>query len=193
LAAVCGLLTVFALGPQATRADEVSAGTEQLFSERYEVRLGALAHGVWGVENGSVSLNGEFVAKKVWFYPVAPEWRWLIPRFHVGIMGNTGGKTSYAYAGGLWTYDVTRKLFAEIFLGGALHDGSLVGEPVDPGRSGLGCRVEYHLGGSIGYRITPQWSAMVTLDHVSNGKGVWSNCQRNQGLNEVGVRVGYSF
>jgi hypothetical protein len=33
-----------------------------------------------------------------------------------------------------------------------------------------------------------------TFDHVSNGSGIGlSNCGRNQGLNNYGVRIGYSF
>ncbi|HET9904457.1 MAG TPA: acyloxyacyl hydrolase [Xanthobacteraceae bacterium] len=173
----------------ACEAAPVSAQEARYWRE-YEVRLGAMMHGLWGPEPDSLSINGEFILPKFSFAPIAPSWQWLIPRFHFGGMLNTAGKTNYMYAGALWTYDLTDRLFVEGFLGGAVHDGSLLGAP---GRNALGCRVLYHLGGSIGYRFSPRWSAMVTLDHISNGTGMFSDCPRNQGLNELGIRVGYSF
>jgi hypothetical protein len=158
--------------------------------KQYEARIGVMAHGLWGPEAYSTTINGEFIFPRTEFLTIAPEWRWMIPRIHIGGMLNTAGKTNYAYVGALWTYDLTQRFFVEAALGGAVHDGSLLGAP---GRSGLGCRFAYHLAASIGYRFAPNWSVMATLDHISNGTGTFSNCERNQAINELGVRVGYSF
>jgi hypothetical protein len=54
----------------------------------------------------------------------------LIPRFHVGGMGNLGGRTSYGYAGALWTLNYDR-YFTEVFFGGAVHDGPLLARDSD--------------------------------------------------------------
>jgi hypothetical protein len=89
-----------------------------------------------------------------------------------------------------WTYDFTDRFFVEGFVGGALHNGELEG---DATHAALGCRRLFHVGGSAGYRLTPRWSAMVTLDHVSDGNAAFGACPRNAGLNEYGFRLGYAF
>lgn len=158
-------------------------------SEGYEVRLGGFAHGVGSSESGSADINAELIFAKPWSTP-DPATNWLLPRPHIGAMINTNGKTSYVYAGALWTYDFTNRIFAETFLGGALHDGSLNGSP---GHAALGCDPLFHVGGSLGYRVAPRWSVMFTFDHISDGNAVLHACAHNVGLNEYGIRLGYSF
>ena len=156
---------------------------------RWEVRFGGFAHGVGSVEKGTWDVNGEIVAPK-FFAPVGP-WSVLIPRLHAGVNGNTGGRTSVVYAGFLWTVPITSRFFVEGFLDGALHDGSLGGTP---DHVALGCKGQFHVGGSVGYRFDPRWSIMFTFDHLSNGSGIGlSNCGRNQGLNNYGARIGFTF
>jgi hypothetical protein len=160
--------------------------------DSFEARFGAGAHGVGSPESGSVALNAELVFPrlKLGEWSNDPVWNFLIPRFHVGGVANLSGRTSYLYAGGLWTWDVTPSLFLEGFLGGTVHDGSLLGSST---MSALGCRALIHSGGSLGYQIAPQWSVMLTYDHISNGKRALNACPRNQGLHELLLRVGYSF
>jgi hypothetical protein len=51
---------------------------------------------IWGPEKGTADINGELVFPKIYSLP---GWQdVLIPRFHVGGMGNVDGRTSYAYA-----------------------------------------------------------------------------------------------
>jgi hypothetical protein len=117
----------------------------------------------------------------------------LIPRLHIGGMGNVSGGTSYAYARGLWTVNFGR-FFTEVFGGGAIHDGPLTSpDPMPHNQPALGCRELYHIGGNVGYRFDQNWSTMVTVDHISNGRGVLSNCPENTGLSLVGLRIGYSL
>jgi hypothetical protein len=163
------------------------------FRDRFEFRFGAGAHGVGSVESGSVDLNAELVFPQLLLFgPVAPSWAWVVPRVHLGGMLNLSGRTSYLYTGLLWTYELTNRFFLEGFVGGAVHNGSLNGNPADH-LAALGCRALFHVGASAGYRFTPQWSLMFTFAHVSNGNAVLDACGRNQGLNEYLDRVGYSF
>jgi len=153
----------------------------------YEIRGGILYD---FIENErDLAANAEFVFRRFWTTESA--WDALIPRLHVGGMGNLGGKTSYAYTGFLWTYNFTERFFSEVSFGGAVHNGYLVDAP--PGRNSIGCRVEYNGGGSFGMRLNPQWSVMLTLDHISNGQGSLSSCPANQSINELGLRFGYAF
>lgn len=164
------------------------------FRDRFEVRFGAGLHGVGSVESGTFSLNPEVIFPQLRFtdWPFDPRWAFMIPRLHAGGMINLSGRTSYGYMGALWTLSVSERVFVEGFLGGALHNGSLAGNAA-ANQAALGCRLLFHAGGSVGYRITQKWSVMFTFDHVSNGNAALDGCSRNQGLNEYLLRVGYSF
>ncbi len=164
-------------------------------ANRLEVRLGAFAHGVGGVERNTVSLEAELVSPRV--VAVAGAWAPLVPRFSLGGSVNLAGKTDYAYANILWTVPVFDRAFAELFVGPAVHNGSLDHEA---DRVGLGCPVLFHAGGSVGYRLTERISLMGTFAHLSNGRSLFGvDCgtnlgpRRNQGLNNYGLRLGFAF
>ncbi len=171
--------------PAPTMPADASYSFDQL-----EIRGGPLVS-FHAPEVGDINLNGELVLPK---FVNVPGWQdILIPRLHVGGMGNVSDGTSYAYAGAVWTVNFDH-VFAEVFGGGAVHNGPL--ESPDPGRQNepsLGCRELFHVGGNVGYRFDQNWSVMITLDHISNGKGVLSDCRANGGLSLVGLRVGHSF
>lgn len=147
----------------------------------YEVRGGVFAT-MLGPEIGSFDLNGAIVLPK--FYTVPGIANAFIPRLDAGGMANVSGKTSYAYVDALWTVNFTKLLFSELAVGGAVHDGPL---------SELGCRELVALGANFGYRIDAHWSAMLSFQHLSNGKGYLSDCTHNDGLNNIGLRFGYAF
>jgi len=187
---VCfGILCLFGAGAVAVAGD-ASSDLGNLFAEHYEFRLGGFAHGVGGVESGSVDVNAELIFPQLWPNIVAPSWNWLVPRPHIGVSVNTAGKTDYGFAGGLWSFNVTRRFFVETFVGGAVHDGTING---DPNRAALGSRVLFHVGGSVGYRLTDNWNVLFTFEHLSNGNAALHAAPSNQGLNEYGLRVGYLF
>lgn len=155
---------------------------------RFELRGGGFAS-TWGPEKGSPDINGELVFPKVFSLP---GWQdILIPRFHIGGMDNLTGRTSYVYAGALWTYNWNR-FFAEYFFGGTVHNGPLRSD-FDPDRPNLGCRFLYHIGANAGYRLDQNWSVMVTFDHASDGEPTLSSCHGNTGISVLGLRVGRSF
>ena len=159
---------------------------------RWEVRFGGFMHGVGSVEKGSFDINGEVVVGSFFGPNPLGFWSPLIPRLHAGVNGNlTSGRTSVVYAGFLWTIPITRHFFIEGFLDGAFHNGSVTGSPT---QVALGCEAQFHVGGSVGYRFDQHWSVQFTFDHLSNGSGIGlSNCGRNQGLNNYGARIGYTF
>jgi len=165
-------------------------------ADRWEARFGVFAHGVGSVEQGTIDLNGSIVSPRLSFGATG-WWTFLIPRVEVGGAWNLSNRTSFGYADALWTIPVWDRLFVEGFVGPAVHNGSLTATPT---HAGLGCDVLFHAGASVGYRFSGNWSVMATFEHLSNGRTVFGiNCGTNQGpgtnqgLNNYGVRVGYSF
>jgi lipid A 3-O-deacylase len=152
-----------------------------------EVRLGGFAHDPSSPESGSVDLNGEVLFAK----PATsdnPIVNALIPRPHVGATVNFAGKTSQAYAGATWTYDITSRVFAEASFGGSVNNGK-TGNVVPAGFNKVGCNGLFRESASLGYRVSEHWSVMGTIEHSSNA----GLCAQNRGLTNVGARIGYSF
>jgi lipid A 3-O-deacylase len=182
---VCGAASAADLQLSPSSASAIIFAPPILYHpERFELRGGAFAHAVSNPESGSADANIEVVAPRFFLIPGVPDF--LTPRFHIGGIINTAGKTSYVYAGALWTYNLGR-WFVEGFFGGLIHDGNLDDTADD--MNGLGCRWAFHSGGSLGYRIDDHWSVMGTFDHLSNAE----TCQYNKGINDYGLRAAYSF
>lgn len=153
----------------------------------WEVRAGGYAHDPSSPEKGSADFNGELIFPK--FYTLAdPYWNLAIPRPNIGITANFAGKTSNAYAGLVWTFDLPYRLFVEGQLGGAVNNGK-TGFTVPPGHNKVGCNESFHESASGGYRITDTWSIMGTVEHFSNA----GLCVQNRGVTNYGVRLGYRF
>jgi lipid A 3-O-deacylase len=156
---------------------------------RWEFRFGGFMHGVGSVEKNTWDVNGELVLPQ--FFSLGGFWSVLVPRLHAGVNANVNGRTSAVYGGFLWTLPIFERFFAEIFADLAAHNGSLTG---DATHAELGCNPLFHVGGSVGYRFDQHWSVMGTFDHLSNGSGIGlTNCGRNKGNNNYGLRVGYAF
>jgi len=150
-----------------------------------EADIGLLAHdvpiGVPRQESG-VDTNGElrFVSPGL----LAPI---LAPRPHVGFSVNSDGGNSYAYAGLTWTANFTSALFADLGLGGAVHNGP--DNSMSPTHKGLGTRGLFHEYLDFGARFAASWNASIFFDHVSNA----DIGRHNPGLTNLGLRVGYAF
>jgi lipid A 3-O-deacylase len=152
-----------------------------------EVRLGTFAHDAMSPEAGSADLNGEILFAKP-FGGDGGTWDFLIPRPSIGGTVNFVGKTSQAYAGLTWTYDITKSIFVEGSFGGSANNGK-TGIIVPPGHNALGCNVSFRESASLGYRFNENWSLMATIEHMSNA----GLCNQNRGLTNYGARIGYSF
>lgn len=152
-----------------------------------ELRLGVFAHDPWSPEKGGADLNAEILFAKP-FQSVDPVWSLLIPRPHIGATVNFEGKTSNAYAGFTWSYDITPKIFIEASFGGAVNNGE-TGFIVPRGRVAMGCNWSFRESASIGYRFAANWSILATVEHFSNA----GLCDQNRGLTNVGARLAYTF
>lgn len=179
-----------ALGGAANAADAPYAPT--LYApapapDFFELRIGGSAQDPWGPEQDTANVTGEFLTRKL-FRTDNRLADVFVPRLHVGGSLNVSGKTSFAYAGFTWGYDVTEQLFLEGSFGGALHDGD-TGRFAKPGHAALGCSPLFRESASIGWRFTPNWSVMATVEHLSNA----GLCDQNRGLTNIGARIGYRF
>ena len=155
-----------------------------------EFRFGLSVQDPWGSEgrDGSANLTSELLFAKP-FTASDLFTSYFIPRPHVGGSLNFDGMTSFAYAGLTWTVDVTPSVFVEGSLGGAVHRGKdHPGNALDQHQA-LGCSPLFRESGSVGVRLSANWSLMATVEHLSNA----GSCSANRGLTNIGARVGYSF
>jgi lipid A 3-O-deacylase len=155
-----------------------------------ELRIGASAQDPWSPEKGSANLTGEVVFAKP-FTTADLFTSYFVPRPHLGGSLNTRGETSFGYAGLTWTVDITQRIFVEASFGGALHSGNTQSNPalIPADRTALGCSPVFRESGSVGFRLSQNWSVMATVEHMSN----LGACTQNRGLTNVGARLGYSF
>ncbi len=166
--------------PLPTPANEINS---------FEVRFGAFAHAIGSTEAGGTDVNAQLLLPRLPnTFDLPTEWQFFIPRPQLGAMIDTAGKTSYGYAGVVWTVNLLPRFFLEPMFGGSVHDGNATAVNV-PDENTLGCRVMFHTGLSAGYRVTENWTALATWDHISNGH----LCAHNAGMNDYGLVLGYSF
>lgn len=152
-----------------------------------EVRLGTFVHDAASPEKGSADLAGEILFARPFTAP-GSAWDFLLPRPSIGATINFAGKTSEAFAGATWTYDITRSIFVEAEFGGSVNSGK-TGNVVPPGRNAMGCNVSFREAASLGYRINANWNITATVEHMSNA----GLCSQNRGLTNYGARIGYTF
>ncbi|MBF9235278.1 acyloxyacyl hydrolase [Microvirga alba] len=188
-----GILATWAAVAEAHAADVDQTGVSPRAAQTTrssaflsEMRLGATAQDPGGPESGSANLTAEVLSLRP-LTAVDPVLNLLIPRVHLGGSLNLNGQTSFAYVGLTWTFDVTSNVFVEGSFGGAVHNGKT--DPAVLHRSALGCTALFRESGTLGVRLTQDWSVMATVEHLSNA----GLCSNNRGLTNVGVRVGYTF
>jgi lipid A 3-O-deacylase len=161
-----------------------------------EIRLGMYKHDVSIL--GHQKEKGEDVGVEILFTSPAVLEKIASPRPIIGGLVNTAGQTDQLYTGLTWTWDFLQDVltggdgfYLEGTLGFGLHNGSLsVSEPADSQQDkSLGSRVLFREDVDIGYRFTPRWSLAISYNHISNA----NLANRNEGLNDFGVRVGFKF
>jgi lipid A 3-O-deacylase len=130
-----------------------------------------------------------------WVAGVAPELRWLLtPRPNIGFDANTSGYTSQVYFGLTWTADLFRgvlslrdAVFVAVGFGPAFNNGHTL--TASGSRSAVGSNVLFHPSVEIGYMFTLRYSASLYFEHCSNAR----LAERNQGLDDLGIRLGMRF
>ena len=153
-----------------------------------EFRFGFSAQDPWGPARGSGAVAGEVLFAKP-FATADLFTSYFIPRPHFGGSLNFERRTDYAYAGLTWSVDVTPRVFVEGSLGGAIRDASAGAGLVSAGRQALGCSPVFREAGSVGVRLSAQWSLVATVEHLVDP----DSCALARGLTNVGARIGYSF
>jgi lipid A 3-O-deacylase len=156
-----------------------------------ELRVGVLAHDeapiVANVESGA-----DFNAELLFVSPRALRGIGA-PRPYAGVTYAPEG-TSHVHAGLSWEHDFARRWFVTGALGLALHDGEPLQEweqttYEQASEKALGCRVVFHLYAGAGYRLSRRWNVAAHYEHLSNA----TLCPTNEGLENIGVRVGWVF
>ena len=161
-----------------------------------EIRGGAMVHGVElsGHPNffDSIDLSrfDDVNFEALFRSPEIGAFQWLgAPRPAVGFTISTKGYESFVHGGLDWHWQFGQTpFFAELGLGLSVHDGYLHDAPT--GYRDLGCRVLAYERADLGVNLSEHWSAMLTMEHSSHAALCGAD---NQGINELGVRVGYKF
>ena len=152
-----------------------------------EIRVGLLAHDhdlapfSRSEENG-IDTNFEILFK-------SPDWSKNIgsPRPHLGFSLNLSGDTSQLYTGLTWEWMLADNWFLNFSLGGSAHNGKTTTTLID--RKELGCKVLFRESIEVGYILKQRHSVSAFFDHISNAK----LCDKNEGLETIGLRYGYRF
>jgi lipid A 3-O-deacylase len=147
---------------------------------------GVLAHGVTIIsrtdhEEGEVAVNGEI--------DFAPFAHVLGGSFYPEVGGSvaSGGGTSYGYADVRYEYTLPNGIFLGAGLGGAVQNGTL--QATSPDHNALGSRVLFHLPVEVGFAFAEHYRASIYFEHISNGY----LAKPNEGVDNIGVRLGYRF
>jgi len=186
--ALAGIAVALAAAiPGAARADD------GVFDE---FRLGVFEHDASVL--GHQKESGEDIGAELLF--TSPSLLEIIgsPRPVIGALFNTAGQTDQAYAGLTWTWDFLHNVlmtgdgfYVEGTLGGGVNNGHInVTDPYESQHEkSLGSNVLFREDIDLGYRFTPRWSLALSYNHISNA----DLATRNEGLNDIGVRLGMKF
>lgn len=155
----------------------------------YALKIGVLAHDVpdlWSgfqAERDAADINIEAQFAAAWALP------WGAIRPVIGGTINTRGDTSHVYIDARWQIECPSRIFFEVGLGAAVHDGELGGPGADPDKKWLGSRVLLHIPVEVGVHLDAHSDLSVYFEHTSNAY----TQDDNEGLDRIGVRYGYRF
>jgi lipid A 3-O-deacylase len=132
--------------------------------------------------------------------------RWLgfaaSPRPSAVISINTQGETSFAGIGLDWSFPIGERFSVDPYLGYVIHTGDPLENPYAPSDSArrakfnaeelaLGSRDLFRLGFAVSYRHNEKSTSSVVYEHLSHGHILGG--AKNQGLDNVGIRLGRTF
>lgn len=147
----------------------------------HSVKGGILAHSNGFISSGresGIDINIELQFKE----------KILKANYTVGADVNTNGDTSFIYGGLSWEKRFFDHLLLAAFFGAAVHNGDLDNGASD--KRQLGSRITFRESLDIGYYLNKDVSISLMYDHYSNlGLGG----VRNQGNDNIGIRIGYYF
>lgn len=184
-AAIAALLVVACASPRAAAAQMLD-----------QVWVGALAHDITdigrGRENEGVDLELEVDTVK----PAAL--RFLgAPRVSAVIALNSAGTTNFGGVGLVWDRRLSSRLYGTVQFGVDYTDGVTeviqgpAGDSERRRRLLLGSHTLFQEAVGLNWRLSERWFLGGEFVHLSNG-GLLGH-HHNQGLNDLGVRLGYRF
>lgn len=166
-----------------------------------EVRLGVIQHNVCVLDCDNAdkedgpNINGEIVFGS----PDILRFVWS-PRPYLMASYNTAGDTSFAGAGLHWNWDFADGWSLEPGVGYVIHDGELTfpfpqgdprNDPISASKVFFGSRDLFRTSLSLNRDLGGPWGVQVMYEHLSHGQILGNG--RNQGLDNIGVRVSYAF
>ena len=161
-----------------------------------EIRLGVAAHDLTDHSEDGPQIVGDLMFSS----PDFLERIWS-PRPFLSANISTQGYTNLVTAGLAWDYGVTDRLSLEASFGLSYNDGVLEVYPDRDGpveaqrikdtRALLGSDWLFRTGFAADYALNQHWSLGVFYEHHSHGQILASG--RNQGLDELGLRMSYRF
>jgi hypothetical protein len=157
-----------------------------------EIFTGGFEHGVeWGISAGDEE-KGADLELGYRTEPLSHRFLFGRPRLYGMISKNLSGDTNFASAGLLWRRDFTSRLYGQIGLGVAVHDGAVSRADVGTRRDKIafGSRVLFQPELDLGWSLSRHWAVEASWVHVSNAH-LWTNV--NPGMDDVGARIIYRF
>lgn len=110
------------------------------------------------------------------------------PQPYLAASANTAGETSFVGFGLEWRWEVADDWAVSPSFGYVLHDGAIEG---GQDHVLLGSRDLFRSALGISRDLPGPWEAQVMIEHLSHGQILGSG--RNQGLDQIGLRLGYRF
>jgi lipid A 3-O-deacylase len=115
---------------------------------------------------------------------------------------NSQGETSFAGASLDWSFPIGTKFSIDPYLGYIFHTGDPLNNPYAPADSvrraqfnaeelALGSRDLFRLGFAVSYAPSETWTTAIVYEHLSHGHILGG--EKNQGLDNVGFRLGRKF
>ncbi|WP_291198458.1 acyloxyacyl hydrolase [Hyphomonas sp.] len=164
-----------------------------------EVRVGLTQHNICVLDcDNAHKEQGPNVSGEIVF--ASPDVLDVIgsPRPYVMASVNLGGDTSFGSAGLHWNWDFADGWSFEPGIGYVIHDGELSfpfpqGDPrndvISESKVFLGSRDLFRTSLALNRDLGDKWGAQLMFEHLSHGQILGKG--RNQGIDNVGVRVIY--
>ncbi len=161
-----------------------------------EVWAGGFAHDVSDLDHGKESGSGDV---QIEVDSVRPGFLRILgaPRLNATLSLNSAGLTNFGSVGLTWDHRLLGPIYGSLDLGFGLNDG-VANAPTGPRgdyelnhRLIVGSKVLFREAAGLDWRFAGRWSVGAEFVHLSNGLILTHHY--NQGINDVGLRLGYRF
>lgn len=178
----------------------LALGCAAMPAQAADIAVGVMAHNIAVVDDKNADKEASpNIEAQLTFDSVGPAWTGRPHPFLFGSL-NTGGDTSFAGVGLEWRWQVADKWRIDPSLGYVVHNGE-IDNPYAPGTAQsvnfasqhvlYGSEDLFRLTVAVTHEITERTNAQVAFTHFSHGHIIGSG--RNQGVDQLGVRIGYEF